>query len=121
MAATPFKLTAANTTNLTRLKDVGSGVLKSVDALNTTAAAVFLKFYWFPFNASAPAPTVGTTVPDLTLEIPALGTTTGNLTRDWATGLSKAGVLWFAITNLAADSDNTVVAANSAIVTIGFE
>lgn len=121
MASTPFKLTAANSTNLTKLKDIGSGVLKSVDAINTTAAAVFLKFYWFPFNASAAAPTVGTTVPDLTIEIPALGTTTGNVNRDWSAGLSKAGVLWFAITNLVADSDNTAVAAGSAIVTIGFE
>lgn len=121
MATQLKKFTAANTTNLTLLKDQGVGVLKSVDAVNTTAAAVFLKFYWFIPGASTPAPVVGTTVPDLTLEIPALGTTTGNLNRDWAAGLQKAGVLYYALTNLVADSDNTAVAAGSAVVTIGFE
>lgn len=121
MAAGLKKLTAANTTNLTLIKDGATGVLKSLDALNTTAAAVFVKFFWYIPTIANPVPAVGTTVPDLTIEIPALGTTTGNINRDWSAGLSKGGLLFMAITNLAADSDNTAVAAGSAIVTVGFE
>lgn len=121
MTALVRRIVVANTTNLTQIKDQAVGVLKSVDAVNTTAAAVFVKFYWYVPTASNPTPTVGTTVPDLTLEIPALGTTTGNLTRDWASGLSKAGLLFLAVTNLVADNDATAVAAGSAVITVGYE
>jgi hypothetical protein len=121
MTALAKKIVAANTTNLTLIKDGATGVLKSLDALNTTAAAVFVKFFWYIPTAAAPVPAIGTTVPDLTIEVPALGTTTGNVNRDWASGLQKAGLLFMAITNLAADSDNTAVAAGSALVTVGYE
>ncbi len=121
MASAPFKLTAANSTNLTRVKDGAAAVLKSFDGVNTSAGAVYVKFYWYVPTAAAPTPTVGTTVPDLTIQLPALGTTTANENRDWASGLTKAGILYIAITNLPADSDATAVAAGSAIVTIGYE
>lgn len=121
MTALVKRIVVANTTNLTQVKDGAPGVLRSVDAVNTTAAAVFIKFYWYVPTASAQTPTVGTTVPDLTLEIPALGTTTGNLNRDWASGLAKSGLLFLAVTNLVADNDSTAVAAGSAVITVGYE
>jgi len=121
MAAGIRKLTTANTTNLTKLKE-GQATLKGIAALNTTAAAIFLKFYWFnPTQAAAAAPTVGTTVPDITIELPALGTTTGNVLQSWPDGVSKAGELYLAVTNLAADSDNTAVAAGAGIISVFYE
>jgi hypothetical protein len=120
MAAAILKLAATNTTNLTKVKN-GYGTLKGIAATNTTAAAVFLKFYWFVPSATAAAPTVGTTVPDITITIPALGTTTGTVLQSWPDGLSKAGEFYFAITNLVADNDATAVAAGSAVVSVFFE
>lgn len=122
MAENLLKLTAANTTNLTKVKD-GPAFLKGCELLNTTAAAVFIKFYWHIPTAAVPVPVVGTTVPDITIEIPALGTATGSDGRDWPNGIMKnaGAVLFFAITNLAPDNDATAVAAGSAIVTIFFE
>jgi hypothetical protein len=120
MAAGIRKLTTANSTNLTKLKE-GQATLKGIAALNTTAAAIFLKFYWFIPTNSAALPTVGTTVPDITIELPALGTTTGNVLQSWPDGVSKAGELYLAVTNLAADSDATVVAAGSGIISVFYE
>lgn len=117
MSASLIKLTTANTTNLTKVR-VGPANLKGIACLNTTAAAIFLKFYW---TTAGVAPTVGTTVPDITIELPALGTTTGNVLQSWPDGISKGGELYFAVTNLAADSDNTAVAAGSGIITVFYE
>jgi hypothetical protein len=120
MAAGIRKLTTANNTNLTKLKE-GQATLKGIAALNTTAAAIFLKFYWFIPSGSNMAPTVGTTVPDITIELPALGTTTGNVLQSWPDGVSKAGELWFAVTNLGTDADATAVAAGSGIISVFYE
>jgi hypothetical protein len=121
MTATVLKLTTANTTNLTKVKDNVPASLKGIAATNTTAAAIFLKFYWYLPTAAAPLPTVGTTVPDMTIELPALGTTTGSILQSWPDGIQKAGQLFFAVTNLAADSDATVVAAGAGIISVIYE
>lgn len=120
MAAGIRRIVVANTTNLTKLKE-GQATLKGFALLNTTAAAIFLKFYWFIPAGAAVSPAVGTTVPDLTIELPALGTTSGNQLQSWPDGVSKAGELWLAVTNLAADSDATVVAAGSGIISVFYE
>lgn len=120
MTASVLKLATANTTNLTKVKDQPAS-LKGISCLNTSAAAIFLKFYWYIPTASAPTPTVGTTVPDITIELPALGTTTGNVIQSWPDGLQKAGLLFLAVTNLAADSDSTVVAAGSGLISVFYE
>lgn len=120
MTASVLKLATANTTNLTKVKDQPAS-LKGISCLNTTAAAIFLKFYWYVPTPSAPVPTVGTTVPDITIELPALGTTTGNVIQSWPDGLQKAGLLFFAVTNLAADSDSTAVAAGAGLISVFYE
>lgn len=120
MTASVLRLVVANTTNLTKVKDQPAS-LKGIAALNTTAAAIFLKFYWYVPTASNPTPAVGTTVPDITIEIPALGTTTGTILQSWPDGLQKSGLLFLAVTNLSADSDNTAVAANSGIISVFYE
>lgn len=121
MTATVLKLTTTNTTNLTKVSDRTNAALKGWIALNTTAAAIFLKFYWYIPTAANPTPTVGTTVPDITVELPALGTTTGNEKQSFPEGIEKAGLLFLAVTNLAADSDATVVAAGSGIISVLYE
>lgn len=121
MTCAVFKLTTANTTNLTKVKDAAPATFKGLAALNTTAAAIFLKFYWYLPTAAAATPTVGTTIPDITIELPALGTTTGNVLQSWPDGIQKAGQLFLAVTNLAADSDATVVAAGSGIISVFYE
>lgn len=120
MTASVTKLTTANTTNLTKVKDQPAS-LKGISCLNTSAAAIFLKFFWYLPTPAAPLPTVGTTVPDITIELPALGTTTGNVIQSWPDGLQKSGLLFFAVTNLAADADATVVAAGAGIISVFYE
>jgi hypothetical protein len=95
-------LSSAATTNATSLK-ASAGNLYSVTASNTGAAAAYLKLY-----NKASAPTVGTDVPVLTISLPASGTVNvpfGTNGFRFATGIA------YAITNLAADSDTTAVAA----------
>jgi hypothetical protein len=117
----PYKFTTANTTNLQPIKAGMTGALKGVQAVNTTAAAVFLKIYWFQPTTASTGPTVGTTVPNITILLPALGTTTGNFSQSWPDGITGSGQIWCAVTNLVADSDATAVAANSAVVTLFVE
>lgn len=100
---TPSNITSAATTNATSVKAT-AGTVYSLVASNTGAAAAFLKLY-----NKASAPTVGTDVPVLTISIPAGGTVTipfGATGHRFTTGIALA------ITNLAADSDTTAVAAS---------
>lgn len=120
MTASVRKINTANTVNLTKMKD-GQANLKGLIATNTSAAAIFLKFYWYAATPAVPVPVVGTTVPDITIELPALGTTTGTVMQSWPDGITKTGELYFAVTNLSADNDATVVAAGSGLISIIYE
>lgn len=121
MTAKVFKLNTANTTNLTKLADIG-GVLYGIGGVNTAAYAIFVKFYWFLPTAAVPTPIVGTTVPDLTLEVPALGTATGQANQPMPTnGVTKTGQLFMAVTKLATDADATVVVAGDGLISVFYE
>ena len=101
-APTPSNISSAATTNATSIK-TSAGTVYSVTASNTGAAAAFVKLY-----NKASAPTVGTDVPVLTIPVPAGGAVNipfGTTGHRFATGIALA------ITNLAADSDATAVAA----------
>jgi hypothetical protein len=121
MTSRVFKLTTANTTNLTRVAE-NQSVLKGLSLLCTTDAPYYVKFYWFRPNASAATPTVGTTVPDLTVACPPLDPATGadgTICPSWPEGVAKGpGQLFIAVTAAAADSDTTAVAAGQGIVSI---
>lgn len=94
---------SAATTNARVIK-ASAGTVYSIKASNTNAAARFLKFY-----NTATAPTVGTTVPVLTIPIPATGLADvefGALGHRFTTGISMA------LTTGMADSDTAAVAAN---------
>ena len=95
-------INSAATTNATSVK-ASAGNLYSVTASNTGAAAAYVKLYNL-----ATAPTVGTSVPAITIPVPAGGTVNlpfGTPGARFATGIALA------ITNLAADTDTTAVAA----------
>lgn len=94
---------SAATTNARVIK-ASAGTVYSIKASNVNAAARFLKLY----NTST-APTVGTTVPVLTIPIPATGLADvefGALGHRFTTGISMA------LTTGMADSDTAAVAAN---------
>lgn len=102
MSPTASAVNSAATTNATSVK-ASAGTVFSVTASNTGAAAAFVKLYNL-----ATAPTVGTSTPVITISVPASGTVTinfGTFGYRFATGIALA------ITNLAADTDTTAVAA----------
>lgn len=116
MTASVLKLATGATTNLTKIKD-GPAVLKGLVATNTAGYAIFVKFYWFVPTNTAAAPTVGTTVPDLTFNVP----TVASITPSFPVGMTKAGQLYMAVTKLAADNDATVVVAGDGLISVLFE
>lgn len=116
MTATVFKLNTLNTTNLVKIKDLPAN-LKGYALINTSGAAIFVKFYWYTPTASNPTPTVGSTVPDITIQIP----TVAGLTESWPDGISKAGLLFMAVTLLGTDADATAVAAGAGILSVLYE
>jgi hypothetical protein len=96
-------INSAATTNATSIK-ASAGTVFSILVSNTGGAAAFVKLY-----NKASAPTVGTDVPVITISVPASGTVTlplGVIGVRFTTGIALA------ITNLAADSDTTAVAAS---------
>ena len=118
MTATVFRLVTGATTNLTKVRDYPTTV-KGIIAVNTAAYAIFVKLYWFAPTASAPAPTVGTTPPQVTIEIPALSTTTGGVLQSFTEGFTGGnGNLWIAVTKLAADSDTTATVAGDGLISL---
>lgn len=99
----PSNINSAANTNATVVKS-SAGTLYNIGASNTGAAAAFIKLY-----NKATAPTVGTDVPVLTLVVPAGGNVDfdlGPMGHRFSTGIGMA------ITNLAADSDTTAIAAS---------
>lgn len=99
---TAFTLSSAATTNATSVK-ASAGTVMQIVASNVGAAAAFLKV----FNLAV-APTVGTSVPLLTIPIAASSVVNvpfGALGLRFGTGIALS------ITNLVADADATAVAA----------
>lgn len=68
---------------------------------------MFVKLYWYTPTPAAPIPVVGTTVPDITIQV---GTVASDH-ESWPDGITKAGELWLATTLLVGDADATAVPA----------
>lgn len=119
-ASVPFKLATANTTNLTRIPcGAGSaGNLKGWNITNTAAYAIFVKIFW---SKDGTIPTVGTTIPQITITCPAAATSGGGSAIDLSDGCTGNGAMWMWVTKLAADSDTTVVVAGDGLVTLFVE
>lgn len=115
MSSSTTRLVTGATTNLTLLMGAPSAILEGLVATNTAAYAIFIKFYWFDASAGAATkPTVGTTAPNLTLNIPTIATTPFYFGKD---GLYNKGDLWVAVTKLVADTDTTVTVAGDGLIT----
>lgn len=108
---TTSNLNSAATTNATNLKAT-AGLLYSVTANNTTAAAKFIRFY----NLAA-APTVGTSTPVLVITVPA----NSSVSFSWPLGMTFSTGIGYSITNAAAYLDATAVAAGDVQLTVQWQ
>ena len=103
-------LSSAATTNGTVAK-ASAGTIYGLTVSNTGAAAAFVKLY------NSATVTVGTTAVALTVPVPAGGVVTVN----WGTqGMRYSTGICYSITNLAADTDTTAVAANQVKVNLSY-
>ena len=108
---TAFTLSSAATTNATSVK-ASAGTVFQIAVSNVGAAAAFVKL----FNL-ATAPTVGTSVPVLTVPVGASGVVSipfGELGMRFGTGIALS------VTNLVADADATAVAAAQVKVMVSY-
>jgi hypothetical protein len=112
MAAVPIKFTTAASTNLQPVRAGQSANFKGISMANV-ATAMYVKLFWFTPTAASTSPTVGTTVPSLTMGFSA----SANEKIDWGDGVTGNGQLWVAVTAAAADTDVGVAAAG-AVITI---
>lgn len=111
MSSGKFRQVSAASTNLAPVKGFGSNLTGAL-IINTNAAVRFVKLY-----DSTDQPTVGTTVPALTIEVPA----SGQLYLAWPQGINFGHSMWSATTVNAVDSDTTAVGAGDLITQLFFE
>jgi hypothetical protein len=112
-----YQLTTAGTTNLTRIGTAGSlgANVKGLVVTNTAAYAIFVKLYW---DKGLGIPTVGTTVPALTVTCPAAATSGGGTNLSFPDGITGNGQLWMWVTKLAAATDATVTVSGDGIIAV---
>ena len=112
MADLRFRQVSGASTNAAKIKD-NAGAVSSWVIINTNAAARFVKLY----DIADPGPTVGTTVPAITIQIAA----TSMSPFDYSPPVFFKNGIWMATTTGAADSDATAVGAGDLITQIAFE
>jgi len=100
---TAYKLNSAATTNAICVK-ASAGTIYDMNITNNSASPRYLKLFDL-----AVAPTVGTSVPDLTIPLPASSLTQLNF---GALGLRFGTGIAICITGAVADNDATAVLAN---------
>jgi len=110
-SAVCYHFTTAASTNLQPIRAAQTANLKGFSVANV-ATAIYIKFYWYPPTAASTTPTVGTTVPNLTVGVAA----SANVSQSFPDGITGGGQLWVAVTANAVDSDSTA-AAPGAVVT----
>lgn len=124
MAARAFHFVTANTNNLRQIPG-SAQKLVGASLINTVATPFYVKFWWFEPTDSATGPTVGTTVPDFVIQVPASDPTTGadgSITPSWPAGiLNGVTPLWVACVTGSADNDNTAVASGQGNINLLLE
>jgi len=111
MSSKKLKRTSTADVNLATVQQLG-GNLRGIIAVNTNAAARYLKFY-----DKADPVVVGTDVPAITFALPA----SSGFTAFPTDGINfKLGIV-MAMTVNAVDTDNTGVGAGDIILTVLFE
>lgn len=120
MASVPFQYTTTASTNLVNVGRAGAlaASLKGWNVTNTAAYAIFVKLWW---GGQGALPTVGTTVPMLTITCPAAATSGGGTSLSLPDGCTNNGQLWMWITKLAPATDSTVTVAGDGLVTLFIE
>lgn len=101
MSSNVFRQISAASTNLAQVKGY-SGNLAGYSIINTNAAARYVKLY-----SSVDQPVVGTTVPKMTIQVPA----SGQITLALSDVVNFGATMWMATTVNIADSDSTAVGA----------
>ena len=95
-----------------------AGTLYSILAFNRTVTPLYLKFY----NATAANVIVGTTVPDMTLVVPANADSDGaGFTHSVAQGYAFGTAISMAATTGVADADAGAPGANDCVVLVGYK
>lgn len=100
--STPSHAISAATTNATNVK-ASAGLLYGLSISNTNAAARYFKLY-----DKATAPTVGTDIPKMTIQVPGNGT----VIRAFPVGLAFSAGIGYAATGAITDGDTTAIGAN---------
>jgi len=118
MAARPYFLLSAATTNLTQVSTQTAN-LAGGSVINTNAAARYLKFY--SSGANGANPVVGTTVPWLTVQLPATSQTSISTLVPSFVGVAASGPLWIATTANAVYTDTTAVGAGDLYISLFLE
>lgn len=111
MSAMKFRFVSQASTNLKPVKQYGAN-LKGGLLINTNAAARYVKLY-----ESVDAPTVGTTTPAITIEVPA----SSQVPLTWSDGINFSETMWVATTTGVADSDTGAVGAGDLYVQLFVE
>lgn len=99
-----------------------------IAAASAEAAAFYVKLWWEGTGTPPPtvpggaqpataAPTPGTTVPHITVQVP----TTGLLTTLLGVPLNNGGRIWYWITSLKADSDTTALPTGGDVITLIYD
>ena len=120
MASKVFKLTSAASTNLQPVAPMERVSLTGYEIVNTSAAAEFVKLYWGApgsFSSSGDKPTVGTDVPNITIQIP----TVAAVRQSYSSPVTGTGMLYMATTTGAADGNSTAVAAGDLVISLFWE
>jgi hypothetical protein len=112
-ASVPFHFTTAASTNLQPVRAGQTANLKGLSVANV-ATAMFIKLFWYTPTGTNQGPTLGTTIPNLTIPVPANTLALGPI-ASWPDGITGEGQLWVAVTGAAADSDSSVAAAGAVI------
>jgi hypothetical protein len=112
MSSVPYKFTTTASLNLQKVRDGQTANLKGFAVANV-ATAIYVKLYWFTPVGTGDGPTVGTTIPNMTLGIAA----SANDHESFPDGITGNGQLWVAVTAAAADTDSANAAAG-AVVTL---
>jgi hypothetical protein len=92
----------------------GASDLLAVVATSVETTPFYLKFWWS--GNSNLAPTIGTTIPKLTLAVPVAGV---NFHLNFP--LNNGGLLYFWASTNAADTDATALAVGGDVVTVVFD
>jgi hypothetical protein len=109
------KLISGASTNLTQVKAT-AGQIYGIYATNINAAIRYLKIY----DAASASVTVGTTVPDMTLPIPASAAGAGFFLK-LSQGIPLGTAISIALTTGVADNDTGAVAANELTVHVFYK